>query len=326
LKGWPITSIFVLIVLVGAIPSILNDVYGITYGVNIPEGAADIKQKVHYLPTEVTMTLDDKVQWWNNDNTAHTVTSGSYQGGPDSLFNSGILEPNDFYVFQPTINDIGTLSYYCTLHPWMNGFISILDPEGESVGRIAETGSLEAAQDYVEGANVFVSNANEYVDLEYDNQAAVSFMQAAINFEKAAKEYALLDDNQNAAKYYHEAGTHHHNAAVHLETAQDFTQAVVHHLHAGVQHHFAGVQHQMMGDNKSAGKHFAESIMHKGMAKYGSEYVLPPKHQLRWIADASDLTCKEGLEIVQKSTTKEPSCVKPSSVAKLIQRGWAIES
>lgn len=317
------SSIFVLIVL-ASIPILVNDVYGTIYGINIPEGAADINQKVHYLPTEVTVTMEDKVQWWNNDNTPHTVTSGSYQGGPDTLFNSGILEPNDFFIYQPTLNDIGTLSYYCTIHPWMNGFITVLDTEGQSVGRIAEAGSLEDAEEYVEEANVFVSNANGYVDLEYDNQAAVAFMQSAINFEKAAKEYALLDDNQNAAIYYHEAGMQHHNAALQSERAQDFTQAVVHHLHAGVQHHFAGVQYQMMGDHNSAGKHFAESIMHKGMAKYGSDYVLAPKHQVRWLADPADITCREGLELIQKSSTKEPVCVKPSSVEKLINRGYAV--
>ena len=54
--------------------------------------------------------------------------------------------------------------------------------------------------------------------------------------------------------------------------------------------------------------------------------VLPPKHQMRWLADPGDLTCREGLEIVFKSTTKEPSCVKQSSVEKLVQRGWAIKN
>ncbi len=317
--------IFVLFSLAIA-PALLNNVYGTIYGINIPEGAADIKQKIHYLPSEVTLTLNDKVQWYNIDNTAHTVTSGSYQGGPDGLFNSGILEPKDFFIYQPTIADIGTLSYYCTLHPWMNGIITILDPEGLPVGRVAETGSLESAQEYVQEANVFVSSANEYVDLGYDDQAAVSYIQAGINFESAAREYSLLNDNQNSAKYYHEAAMQHHNAAVHYEKSQDFTKAVIHHHHSGVQHHFAGVQSEMMGDQKSAGKHFAEALIHKGMAKYGSEYVLPPKHQLRWIVDASDLTCKEGLEIVQKASTKAPACVKPSSVAKLIQRGWALET
>ncbi len=139
-------------------------------------------------------------------------------------------------------------------------------------------------------------------------------------------EYALLDDHENAARYHHEAAIQHHNAALHFEKWQDFTQSVIQHHHAGVHHHFAGVQYDIMGDHKSAGKHFAEALLHKGMAKFGSDYILPPKHQMRWLADTSDLNCKEGLGMILKSTTKEPACVKPSSVERLIDRGWAIKA
>ncbi|MDH3856063.1 MAG: hypothetical protein OES27_08080, partial [Nitrosopumilus sp.] len=60
----------------------------------------------------------------------------------------------------------------------------------------------------------------------------------------------------------------------------------------------------------------------KGMAKFGSDYILPPRHQLQWLADPSELTCKEGLNMIFKSTTKEPVCVKPETATKLIERGW----
>ncbi len=306
------------------VPAIFDEAYATVYGINIPVGAADTKQKIHYLPSEVTLTLEDKVQWYNTDITTHTVTSGSFRGGPDGLFNSGILEPNDFFIFQPNIEDVGKISYYCTIHPWMNGFITILDPEGVPVGQLSESGSIVDAQDNVKEAENFVSIANDYVELEYVSQAAVTFTQAAINFENAAKEYSLLDDNENAAKYYQKAAMQHHKAAMHFEEAQDFTKAVIHHHHSGVQNHFAGVHLQLMGDHKGAGKYFAESLMHKGMAKYGSDYILPPKHQIRWITDAADLTCKEGLEMVQKASSKVPVCVKPSSVEKLIKRGYAM--
>lgn len=64
-------------------------------------------------------------------------------------------------------------------------------------------------------------------------------------------------------------------------------------------------------------------ILHKIMAKFGLDYVLPPKHQSRYL-DVDDITCKEDFEILLKSTTKEPSCIKSSNVIKLIERGWAI--
>ncbi len=49
---------------------------------------------------------------------------------------------------------------------------------------------------------------------------------------------------------------------------------------------------------------------------------------LKQISDGilpENVTCTEGLAIVLKSTNNSPACVKPSSVEKLIQRGWAIE-
>jgi len=50
---------------------------------------------------------------------------------------------------------------------------------------------------------------------------------------------------------------------------------------------------------------------------------------LKQISDGvlpENVTCTEGLAIVLKSTDNSPACVKPQSVDKLIQRGWAIEN
>ena len=325
LNGIHLTVIFILSSL-AFLPLMSQDVFATIHQITIPEGAADSRQPIHYLPSEVTVTVNDQVQWYNTDSTTHTATSGSFQGGPDGLFNSGLLEPNDFYIYQPSNADVGKLSFYCTLHPWMNGIITVLDPEGMTGGRVAQAGSLQAALNFLEEAQSFVQSATEYRDLEYDNQAAASYIQAAINYHNSALEYELLNDHENAARYHHEAAIQHHNAAVHFEKSQDFTQSVVQHHHAGVHHHFAGVSHQTMGDHKTAGKHFAESLLHKRMAKFGSDYTLPPKLQMAWLTDSSEVSCKEGLEIILKSTTKEPACVKPSSIEKLIERGWGIKA
>jgi len=36
------------------------------------------------------------------------------------------------------------------------------------------------------------------------------------------------------------------------------------------------------------------------------------------------VTCREGLELIFKAANNFPACVKPSSIAKLVERGWAI--
>lgn len=53
-------------------------------------------------------------------------------------------------------------------------------------------------------------------------------------------------------------------------------------------------------------------------------YFPPPLKQIKDGIEPSNVTCTEGLELVLKQKTGQPACLKPSSVAKLIERGWAI--
>lgn len=50
----------------------------------------------------------------------------------------------------------------------------------------------------------------------------------------------------------------------------------------------------------------------------------PPFKQLKQGISPNNVTCTEGLQLVLKQSTGTPHCIKPSSVEKLIQRGWAI--
>lgn len=53
---------------------------------------------------------------------------------------------------------------------------------------------------------------------------------------------------------------------------------------------------------------------------------LAPLKQIRVGIGALDVSCKDGYDLVLKSTNNMPSCVKPSTVNTLVQRGWAISS
>lgn len=305
------------------IPDLTEEVFAKKYGVTIPIGADNPNQKIHYLPSEVTVQVNDVVQWSNFDVTTHTVTSGSFQGGPDGLFNSGLLEPNEIFIYQTALDDIGKLTYYCTIHPWMNGIVTVLDPEGLPVGRVAEAGSISAARNHVSQARQFEIAAKGFVNTSEHAKAAESFSEAAKYFHNAAVEFSLLDDNENSALYYKQAAIQFKNAALEYEQINEFTKSVIALFETGVEYHSASVQYGIINDLKNMGLNLSEAFKHKGMAKYGSDYVLPPKHQARYILDVSDISCKKGYELVLKSTSKEPVCLKASSVAKLVGRGWA---
>lgn len=53
-------------------------------------------------------------------------------------------------------------------------------------------------------------------------------------------------------------------------------------------------------------------------------YFPPPLKQIKEGVNPADVTCTEGLELFLKQSNGQPSCLKPSSVEKLIERGWAI--
>ncbi len=48
-----------------------------------------------------------------------------------------------------------------------------------------------------------------------------------------------------------------------------------------------------------------------------------PRKQMQNGIAAKDVVCKQGFELIFKSSDNSPACVKPSSAKKLIERGWA---
>ena len=73
----------------------------------------------------------------------HIVTSDTFSAGSNGLFNSGSLEPGDSFSYQFLWEDSGIVTYFCTIHPWVNGIILVQDPEGIPIERVTESGSIE---------------------------------------------------------------------------------------------------------------------------------------------------------------------------------------
>ena len=75
-----------------------------------------------YIPSYYVAKTGETVYWENQDSAFHSVTSGQ-QENPDGLFDSGHIDP--YEKFSYTFTESGVYSYYCTLHPWMNGMIKV---------------------------------------------------------------------------------------------------------------------------------------------------------------------------------------------------------
>ena len=78
-----------------------------------------------YLPYEEKLSVGELVLWNNIDSAAHTVSSGNPTEGKSNHFDSGIIAPGD--NFSKKFDSAGSYFYYCELHPWMIGLISVGD-------------------------------------------------------------------------------------------------------------------------------------------------------------------------------------------------------
>ncbi len=90
----------------------------------IPIGAGTQKDGQKYFdPPMAQVSVGTTVVWENNDNVAHTVTSGNSKDGPDSTFDSNMLNAGQSFKF--TFNSPGKEDYFCMVHPWMAGSVEV---------------------------------------------------------------------------------------------------------------------------------------------------------------------------------------------------------
>jgi plastocyanin len=76
-----------------------------------------------YIPSSLNILPNQVVLWDNKDNTAHTVTSGTPDVGVLPIFDSEIIVGGEKFSYK--FENQGIFDYFCTLHPWMIGTISV---------------------------------------------------------------------------------------------------------------------------------------------------------------------------------------------------------
>jgi len=74
-------------------------------------------------PADITINAGDTVHWMHVDTAAHTVTGGSPADGPSGVFDSSLVMADATYEF--TFDEAGSYDYFCMVHPWMVGSISV---------------------------------------------------------------------------------------------------------------------------------------------------------------------------------------------------------
>ena len=99
--------------------------------ISIVEGASSPSNEIFYDPSPAAVKRGNSIIWTNNDFIPHTATSGNAENGEaqiETLFDTGILGPgNSSEAIRINAADAGMYNYYCTLHPFMKGQLTIED-------------------------------------------------------------------------------------------------------------------------------------------------------------------------------------------------------
>jgi plastocyanin len=92
--------------------------------VSIPKGAMTQSEgQLYFDPQENTVAVGTTVVWTNNDEAAHTVTSGNPNEGPSGTFDSSMISPGK--TFEYKFDAAGDTEYFCQVHPWMTGKVIV---------------------------------------------------------------------------------------------------------------------------------------------------------------------------------------------------------
>lgn len=96
-----------------------------------------------YEPDPVVVAQGEGVEWTNEDNVIHTVTSLADDG---ATFDSDLINAGQTWLLNTSNLAVGEYEYYCTLHPFMTAFLQVTEPgqsTGEQAGGTAEEGTTE---------------------------------------------------------------------------------------------------------------------------------------------------------------------------------------
>ena len=95
------------------------------FSISILAGSSE-QENPDYGPDVANVAHGHIIQWTNNDNVAHTVTSSLDFG---ETFDSGLLDPDAKFSLDTTGLALGEYEYMCIVHPWMIATLVIEEPK-----------------------------------------------------------------------------------------------------------------------------------------------------------------------------------------------------
>lgn len=100
-------------------------------GAIAPLGSCAQEGEDCFIPRDVTIDVGGEVTWINSDTVFHNVQSGTNVLGHDGLFGGPdlVMLPGDEYSFKFDDFEPGTYPYFCLVHPYMSGTVTVVATE-----------------------------------------------------------------------------------------------------------------------------------------------------------------------------------------------------
>jgi len=103
-----------------------------------------------YMPYNAALDPGGEAMWHNIDYMAHTVSSGTPAEGFDDIFDSGLVPAGGMFSYK--FEEAGTYDYFCMVHPWMTGIVTVSaeHDEMEEMGHdeMEEMGGMEHSDEH----------------------------------------------------------------------------------------------------------------------------------------------------------------------------------
>ena len=100
-----------------------------------------------YMPYNAALDIGGEAMWHNVDTMAHTVSSGTPAEGLDDVFDSSLVPAGGMFSYK--FEEAGTYGYFCMVHPWMTGIVTVSaeHEEMEEMGH-DEMGGMEHSDEH----------------------------------------------------------------------------------------------------------------------------------------------------------------------------------
>ena len=166
-----------------------------------------------FIPYEVTVDVGGVVTWSNDDSAAHTVTSGGAADGPSGVFDSSLFMAGT--TFSHTFEAVGDYPYFCMVHPWMEGIVTVQEAGAEEE---EDTQEEETHMDGAASGTGMLSDGTT-VSVYASEATAGERMEISIEFEDSEHVNHDIMVTQNGETVLDDSGAHHHDGMGVHETA-----------------------------------------------------------------------------------------------------------